>query len=129
MYQYPRVACDPTPLVMAAVKEAFHLFTKINLRDGNKFPIFGLGTWLAEKDECKNACIHAVKNGYRLLDTASCYYNEEEVGRAIIDCGIPREEIFVTNKLWETDHGRDKATEAFHDSLRKYVWRILPDNT
>ena len=110
---------------MAAVKESMQaslqLFSKVRLRDGNAFPIFGLGTWLAEKDECKIAAVHAISLGYRLLDTASCYENEEEVGRAVRECGVARNELYVTGKLWTTDHGKDKAKLAFKQTMKKSV--------
>ena len=118
-------ATSPIPAVRMAVyvKESVHaslnLFSKIRLRDGNLFPIFGLGTWLAEKDECKNAAIHAVNLGYRLLDTASCYENELEVGRAVKQCGVARDHLYVTGKLWTTDHGKDKTLAAFQESMKK----------
>ena len=107
-----------------AVKESVHcslnLFSKICLRDGNLFPIFGLGTWRAEKDDCKNAALHAISLGYRLLDTASSYGNEQEVGEAVRECGVPREELFITGKLWVPDHGKDGTQAAFKETMEKY---------
>jgi diketogulonate reductase-like aldo/keto reductase len=82
-------------------------------------PIFGLGTYQARQGEAQEAVLHALKIGYRLIDTASMYGNEEDVGEAIRRCGLPREEIFVTTKLWNSDHGYDKALAAFEESRNK----------
>ncbi|EGW31833.1 uncharacterized protein SPAPADRAFT_62446 [Spathaspora passalidarum NRRL Y-27907] len=90
----------------------------ITLNDGTKIPFVGLGTWqAADRDEAYNATLAALKNGYRHIDTAAIYKNEEYVGEAIKDSGIPREEIYVTTKLWNTDHKR--AKEALETSLKK----------
>ena len=62
-------------------------------------PRFGLGVWQMDKNECKSSIIHALKNGYRLIDTATAYGNESAVGEAIIESQIPRDEIFVVTKL------------------------------
>jgi len=70
-------------------------------------------------DETEQAVLWALEAGYRHIDTASCYYNEESVGSALKKCNIPRNEIWVTTKLWDTDHGYDKAKQACYESLRK----------
>jgi diketogulonate reductase-like aldo/keto reductase len=83
-------------------------------------PAIGFGTWaLAEGQEAKQAVANALKAGYRLIDTAKLYGNERSVGEAIRQSGIPREEIFVTTKLWNSDQGYDSALRAFEESRQK----------
>lgn len=90
----------------------------LTLIDGNKIPTVGLGTWQAsEEGAAYNAVKVALENGYRHIDTAAIYGNEVEVGQGIKDSGVPREEIFVTTKLWNTDH--KKVPEALETSLKK----------
>ena len=89
-------------------------------------PYLGLGVYLASAGkEVQQAIHHALQVGYRLIDTASIYENEYDVGKVIRESPIPREEIFVTTKLWNSDHGYDKSIKAFHKSLNtlnlKYV--------
>jgi diketogulonate reductase-like aldo/keto reductase len=93
--------------------------TKVKLNNGVEMPIFGLGTYLTRRGkETQNAVLYALEAGYRLIDTASMYENEEDVGEAVRKSGIPREEIFVTTKLWNSDHGYDAAIAAGERSLR-----------
>jgi diketogulonate reductase-like aldo/keto reductase len=93
---------------------------EIELNTGAKMPQLGFGTWkLADGKEAKNAVAEALKVGYRLIDTARAYGNEKSVGQAIHESGIPREEIFVTTKLWNNDQGYDSALKAFDESLEK----------
>ena len=87
------------------------------LNNGVKIPLLGLGTYLATGETCYRAIRHAIKIGYRHIDTAAMYNNEIEIGNAIRDCEEPREEIFVTTKLWNSDHGYKKAKAAFEASL------------
>ncbi|TBU44989.1 Aldo/keto reductase [Dichomitus squalens] len=87
-------------------------------RTGHDKPILGLG--VAETTDCVSACLAALKYGYRHFDTARHYKNEEEVGRAIRESGIPREEIFVTSKFMATDHGYEDTLRAVDDSLQKF---------
>ncbi|KAH8556234.1 2,5-didehydrogluconate reductase [Umbelopsis sp. PMI_123] len=90
------------------------------LNDGNEIPALGFGVYQSEPgDETEQAVIMALEAGYRHIDTASCYYNEESVGSALKKCNIPRSEIWITTKLWDTDQGYDKAKEACYESLRK----------
>lgn len=92
--------------------------TTFTLNDGNKIPAVGLGTWQAtEKDAARKAVKAALQNGYRHIDTAAIYGNEAEVGQGIKDSGVPREEIFVTTKLWNTEHKNIEA--ALETSLKK----------
>jgi diketogulonate reductase-like aldo/keto reductase len=89
----------------------------IPLNNDTQIPLLGFGTWQITGQDAYDATVTAIKAGYRHIDTAMIYKNEEEVGRAIADSGIPREELFVTTKLWNTDHGDVQA--AFDLSLNK----------
>lgn len=82
-------------------------------------PAIGFGTYLMKGDDCVSAVRSALDAGYRLIDTAALYENEVEVGRAIRESGIPREEIIVTTKVRGRAHGFDEAQEACRESLRK----------
>lgn len=82
-----------------------------------EIPAVGLGTWQSTEEEAYNAVLSALKAGYRHIDTAAAYGNEDIVGRAIKDSGIPRKDIFITTKLWCTDHTRPK--QALQESLKK----------
>ncbi len=94
--------------------------TTIKLNNGIQMPLFGLGTYQAQPGkETKQAVLYALEIGYRLIDTAAMYMNEEDVGEAVRESGVPREEIFVSTKLWNADHGYDKALAAFDQSLEK----------
>ena len=90
------------------------------LNNGVSIPVLGFGTWKAENGEVAyQAVLEALKSGYRHIDTAAIYQNEESVGRAIRDSGIPRQEIFVTTKLWNTNHSYEEARQAFEESIEK----------
>lgn len=90
------------------------------LNNGVSMPLLGLGVYLTHPgQETYQAVRTALEDGYRLIDTASFYRNEEDVGRAIRDSGIPREEVFITTKLWNDDHGYDSALKAFDASLKR----------
>lgn len=90
------------------------------LNNGISIPVLGFGTWKAESGEVAyQAVLEALKAGYRHIDTATIYRNEESVGRAIRDSGIPRQEIFVTTKLWNTNHSYEEARQAFEESMEK----------
>ena len=96
------------------------MMTYYNLNNGVSIPVLGFGTWKAENGEIAyQSVLEALKAGYRHIDTATIYKNEESVGRAIQDSGIPREEIFVTSKLWNTNHNYEQARQAFEESLEK----------
>jgi len=97
----------------------FALDTRYELNNGVEIPCVGLGTWkTAAGKETREACLTALRAGYRLIDTAAMYGNEADVGAAVRESGIPREEIFVTTKLWNSDHGYEQALKAFDHSLR-----------
>lgn len=90
------------------------------LNNGVSIPVLGFGTWKAENGEVAyQAVLEALKAGYRHIDTAAIYQNEESVGRAIRDSGISRQEIFVTAKLWNTNHSYEEARHAFEESMEK----------
>jgi len=93
--------------------------TAVKLNNGVEMPIFGLGTYRARAGEAREAVLQALKVGYRLIDTASMYGNEKDVGEALRKSGLPRKEIFITTKLWNSDHGYDKALAAFKESRKK----------
>lgn len=90
------------------------------LNNGVRIPAVGFGTWRSKDgDEAYQAVLTALKAGYRHIDTAAIYGNEASVGRAIKDSGVPREELFVTTKLWNDAHGYEEAKAAFALSLEK----------
>lgn len=92
----------------------------VTLNNGVKMPIIGFGVYqIPDAEECENAVYEALMAGYRLIDTAAGYLNEEAVGRAVKRSGIPREELFITTKLWIQDAGYESAKQAFAKSLNK----------
>jgi 2,5-diketo-D-gluconate reductase A len=84
--------------------------TTVELASGAKMPVLGLGTWQARGRGARNAVLRALEVGYRLIDTATMYGNEQEVGQAVAESGVPREDIFVTTKLPSSRAGRERAT-------------------
>ncbi|MEX0803540.1 MAG: aldo/keto reductase [Candidatus Binatia bacterium] len=97
---------------------ALTIATKLKLNDGHLIPQLGLGVWQARAGKtCEAAVLAALEAGYRHIDTAAFYGNEESVGAAIRTSGIPRDEVFVTTKLWNSDHGNPQG--ALDTSLRK----------
>lgn len=92
----------------------------IKLNNGLDMPRFGLGTFAIPSDEaCKQACLTALKNGYRHIDTAHAYRIERGVGAAIKESGIPRETIWITSKIWPTEYGEGKTMEAIDKMLKR----------
>ncbi|UBD79203.1 aldo/keto reductase [Parabacteroides distasonis] len=91
----------------------------IKLNNGIEMPILGFGVFQVSPDECERCVLDAISVGYRLIDTAQAYYNEEGVGNAIAKCGVPRNELFLTTKVWITNAGEEKATASIDESLRK----------
>ncbi len=91
----------------------------VTLPTGAKMPALGFGVFQMTNDEAEQSVITALKSGYRLIDTAASYQNEEAVGRGIKQSNIPRSEIFVTSKLWIADTSYDKAKQAYQTSLNK----------
>lgn len=91
----------------------------VTLSNGVKMPILGYGVYQVTKDECERCVLDALKVGYRAIDTAQSYFNEEEVGNAIVKSGIPREEIFLTTKVWLEHYGYEEAKKSVKESMRK----------
>ncbi len=91
----------------------------VTLSNGVEMPLLGFGVFQIPSDETEQVVMAALEAGYRALDTAASYGNEEAVGRAIAASGIPRDELFVTTKLWTQDAGEEKAKRAFDRSLRR----------
>ncbi|GAA2595100.1 MULTISPECIES: aldo/keto reductase [Streptomyces] len=90
---------------------------QVTLNNNVRMPILGFGVFQVPEDQTQQAVEAALETGYRLLDTAAAYENERAVGRAIAAAGIPRDELFVTTKLWIQDYGQDSAERAFDRSL------------
>ena len=110
-----RMASSQTTVQFNDVTSSMSLRTRLQMNDGNYIPILGMGTWEASGNECTTA----LKLGYRLLDTATCYTNEANIGKALKDSGVSRKDVVVTTKIWETDHGREKTLASFSDSLKR----------
>lgn len=91
----------------------------VTFHDGRIAPQVGFGVWQIENDKTPAAVAAALNAGYRLVDTAAMYRNEEGVGKAIAESGIGRPELFITTKLWSDRHGHDKTIDAFNESLEK----------
>ncbi|SHN36955.1 aldo/keto reductase [Chitinophaga sp. CF418] len=92
----------------------------VKLNNGVEMPILGFGVFqVTDQAECERSVVDAIETGYRLIDTAASYMNEEAVGRAIKRSGVPREELFITTKLWIQSNGYEGAKLAFENSLKK----------
>jgi len=98
----------------------------VKLNNGVQMPILGYGVFqIADPEECERSVIDAIQTGYRLIDTAASYGNEEAVGRAIQRSGVAREELFITTKLWITDAGYESARKAFERSMQRLQLEYL----
>ena len=94
--------------------------TYITLNNNAKIPQLGMGVFMVPAgDATKNACLEALKMGYRHIDTAHAYQNERSVGEAVRESGIPREEIWVTSKLWPSEYGEGKTMEGIDKMLAR----------
>ena len=91
----------------------------VTLSNGVKMPILGYGVYQVTKDECEQCVLDALDAGYRSIDTAQSYFNEEEVGAAIRKSGISREDIFLTSKVWVEHYGYEETRKSVEESLRK----------
>lgn len=91
----------------------------VTLNNGLQMPKLGFGVWKVSDDEAEKAVKEAIKVGYRSIDTAMIYQNEAGVGRAIAEAGVPREELFITTKVWNSDQGYDSTIKAFEASLER----------
>jgi len=91
----------------------------IKLNNGIEMPQIGYGVYQVSPDECERCVSDALKTGYRMIDTAQAYYNEEGVGRAVKNSGINRSDIFIVSKVWISNYGYEKAKASIDESLRK----------
>lgn len=91
----------------------------VTLNNGVKMPKLGYGVYQIDPAEAERCVLDAISVGYRSIDTAQAYGNEEGVGNAIIKCGVPREELFITTKVWISNAGYEKAKASIEESLRK----------
>lgn len=92
---------------------------QVTLYNGVKMPIIGYGVYQVSKEECERCVMDALAVGYRSIDTAQSYFNEEQVGSAIVKSGVPRENIFLTTKVWLEHYGYDAARKSVLESMRK----------
>ena len=91
----------------------------VTLNNGVKMPQMGYGVYQVNPKECERCVLDAISVGYRLIDTAQAYHNEEGVGNAIKKCGVPREELFIVTKIWISNAGEEKAYASILESLKK----------
>ena len=91
----------------------------IKLSNGVEMPVLGYGVFQVSPEECERCVSDAISVGYRLIDTAQAYFNEEGVGNAIVKSGVPRNELFITTKVWISNAGEEKAALSIDESLRK----------
>ena len=91
----------------------------VKLRNGVEMPILGYGVYQVSPSECERCVRDAISVGYRLIDTAQAYGNEQNVGNAIKNCGVPREELFIVTKVWISNAGYERAKASIDESLRK----------
>ena len=92
---------------------------QVTLYNGVKMPIIGYGVYQVSKEECERCVMDALAVGYRSIDTAQSYFTEEQVGSAIVKSGVPREDIFLTTKVWLEHYGYDAARKSVLESMRK----------
>lgn len=97
----------------------------VQLNNGLKMPMLGYGVYQVTKDECERCVLDALETGYRLIDTAQSYFNEEEVGNAIAKSGVPREEIFLTTKVWVEHYGYEETKKSVYESMKKLQTEYL----
>lgn len=92
---------------------------EVTLRNGVKMPIVGFGVFQITKEDTERIVLDAIKAGYRMIDTAQSYFNETEVGDAILKTDVPREELFITTKIWIDNYGYEACKKSVYESLRK----------
>lgn len=98
---------------------------QITLYNGVKMPIVGYGVYQVSKEECERCVMDALDVGYRSIDTAQSYFNEEQVGTAIVKSGVPREDIFLTTKVWVEHYGYEETKKSVLESMRKLQTNYL----
>ena len=91
----------------------------VTLNNGIRMPKLGFGVFMISSPETERCVLDAIRTGYRLIDTAQAYGNEEGVGNAVVKCGLPREELFIISKIWISNSGYEKARASIDESLRK----------
>ena len=91
----------------------------VKLNNGVEMPILGFGVYQIPASDTKRCVLDAIKVGYRSIDTAQSYFNEKEVGEAISECGIPRNELFITTKIWIDNYGYENCKKSVEESLKK----------
>lgn len=97
----------------------------VKLNNGVEMPLNSFGVYQIPKEDTKRCVLDAIKSGYRGIDTAQSYFNESEVGDAIVECGVPREELFITTKVWIDHYGYEECKTSVEDSLRKLKTEYL----
>lgn len=91
----------------------------VKLNNGVEMPLISFGVYQIPKEDTKRCVLDAIKSGYRGIDTAQSYFNESEVGDAIVECGVPREEFFITTKVWIDHYGYEECKVSVEESLKK----------
>lgn len=91
----------------------------VTLNNGVKMPVLGYGVYQVTNEDCEKCVLDAISAGYRLVDTAQAYGNEEAVGNAVKKCGVPRDQLFITTKVWISNGGYEKAKASLEASLKK----------
>lgn len=91
----------------------------VKLNNGIEMPILGFGVYQIPASDTKRCVLDAIKVGFRSIDTAQSYFNESEVGDAIVECGVPREELFITTKIWIDNYGYENCKKSVEESLKK----------
>lgn len=91
----------------------------VTLNNGVKMPVLGYGVYQVTNEDCEKCVLDAISAGYRLVDTAQAYGNEEAVGNAVKKCGVPRDQLFITTKVWISNGGYEKAKASLEESLKK----------
>lgn len=104
---------------------ALQINSTVKLHNGIQMPFFGLGTWMLKGQAGYKAVSWAIEEGYRLIDTAALYGNEREIGKAVLNSQIPREKLFITSKVWNSDQGYEKTLNAFEKSLKRLNMNYL----
>lgn len=92
---------------------------QVTFYNGVKMPIVGYGVYQVSQEECERCVMDALSLGYRSIDTAQSYFNEEQVGNAMVQSGIPRKEIFLTTKVWIEHYGYEATKKSVLESMRK----------
>ena len=90
----------------------------VTLNNGVKMPKLGYGVFQTPPEDTRRCVLEAIETGYRSIDTAQAYGNEEGVGNALAECGLPREELFITTKIWISNAGFEKAKASIETSLK-----------